>query len=252
MDRRRNCGPANAQGLRFDTADENEIKEPAAKKPLDEQLFIKSGISKTCNGSSYIECDGTIVSASVYGPRPNFNKGFNPQATLRVTLELKNFLSLDSLKIRKESQKSEMTNDQLTSTIQSFVTTNCLDLILMDKYPKSAIDIFIDLLSLNSSHSMTFLLYVIQNAVNLALIDSGLNLRSMPSCGYLNESNNEIIVNCCHGFKYDSNEEDEGEEIIGTYSDLSDYDIDIEKLLTKCITKSKELRFEFNKFFLSQ
>lgn len=231
IDRRRNLGPSNAQRLKFDIQD---VDERTPSLPY----FIRTGTVKDANGSSYIENDVGIVQSSVFGPRPNFTKSFNTQASLRITLKLANFVTLDIL-------DKSLTEKQLTSIVQSFVTSNCANLLLLDNYPKSSIEVFVDLISLSGS-SLVSLLASVQNSVNVALMDSGLNLKAVPACGYLNQDDGELLVNCCHGDNYDAN----GEEILGLYSTFNDYD-NFDSKLDECIEDAKKLRVELNNFFLN-
>lgn len=255
IDRRRNLGPANAQSLNFDTedivqddssnVDTNVINETP-------KIFIKSGTVHSANGSSYIESDGTIISAMVYGPRPKFNKGFNAQASVRVTLNTKNFVNLEEIKTGTEDSVSDLSERQIISTIQSTLTDSCLKLVLLKNYPKSAIEIFVDILMLNESHSLTLLLSIIQNATNIALLNSGLNLRSVPACGYIYDEGNELSINCCHGFYYDTDNDEQGEEILCLYSGSIKNPICFGKSVQKCMLQAKEVRQEMNRFLLSQ
>ncbi len=255
IDRRRNLGPANAQSLRFHSEDKVKDKSVHAESTVIKEtpkLFIKTGTVCSANGSSYIESDGTIITAMVYGPRPNFNKGFNAQSSVRVTLNTKNFVSLDEIKTGTEDSVSDMSERQVTSTIQSLLTDSCLKLILLKNYPKSALEIFVDILMLNETHSFTLLLSIIQNATNIALLDSGLNLRSVPACGYLYDEGNELSINCCHGLYYDSDDDDQGEEILGLYTGSVKKPVLLGQSINKCILQAKKIRQEVNKFLLSQ
>ncbi|KAG7916810.1 hypothetical protein KL905_004540 [Ogataea polymorpha] len=232
VDRRRNLGPANVKPLVF-----AQSKPPA--QHTDSKIFLETGLIQNCSGSSYLENDKTIIITSIYGPHPNFTRSFNDQASLKVSVELSKFLPLDNLKDNRKNITPD--KERVVASLESFMLSNFQSLILLQKYPKSSIEIFVQVVALNPAHSLVYTLKNIINGVSVALVDSGLNIRSVASCGYSGAAEHEMAVNFSGQ-----------DEILGIWSDFTVFDESFERAIDTCEKDSLQLRKEINGYLLQK
>ncbi|AET40586.1 exosome non-catalytic core subunit MTR3 Ecym_6203 [Eremothecium cymbalariae DBVPG len=212
QDRRRILGPQNAKPITFSsvrsetdagssTEDDNAR---LVEKDGQGSMFIKSGLVSNANGSSYLELNGnshySLLVTSVYGPRP-IRGSFTSQATVSV-------------------QFKEVTLERWSSgevmEICNFLTNVFNAVIRLERYPKSGIDIFLNLIQHSDSKkseediSLVSILPYCINGITLALVDAGIEVVDMVSAGRYNRNviafgkNGEEIV----GYWQDDNEED--------------------------------------------
>ncbi|GME84753.1 unnamed protein product [Ambrosiozyma monospora] len=115
IDRRRNLGPADAQPLVFaaSTKKQTQSKDSKTTKedPTSKKVFIETGNIKTSNGSAYLEHDKTIIMCSIYGPRPNFTRSFNDQATMKIGVSFANFIPVENLSIKSTNSINNILNN---------------------------------------------------------------------------------------------------------------------------------------------
>lgn len=234
VDRRRRLPPSSAFPLVFQTEQQSSEEETTPKESPN--LAINLSHIPTAIGSCYIQNSQNIISVSVYGPRPSFTKEFNSQANLNISIHSNPFINLDNV-INK-------------STISSTTLTAFSNLILLDRYPKSNIDIFINIISIDSNISEINLLALIHNTVNLAVIDSGIAIKNTPACGVFNSNGSKILVNSIHSNDYsnDSIDNTQNEEILLLYCPT--LDADFSSSLNSALIDAKNLRSEFSKFLL--
>lgn len=250
VDRKRRLGPANAIPLCF----------PAEKKAVEEtnteqdKLFLQLSNVPTAAGSSFIQSGNNILLASVYGPRPSFKRTFNTKAVLKVTFHSSPFLSTrQSMQYGNMNKTIDNTTEPeyqiIDSVINSTLETACANLILLDQYPKSTIDIFVNLI--NTDHKTKFidLLPLIHNAVNLALVDSGIALKNFPTAV---TTKNNVFVNAIHSNVYNSdNDKDlENEELLAFYIPHLEIenDTEIQENIKSAIIEARSLRSELSHF----
>lgn len=268
IDRRRRLGPSTAIPLKFPSVDETpDSKQDSTNNESQERLFIKLSNIPTATGSSYIQSGNNILLASVYGPRPSFKRTFNNKAVLKITFQSSPFLSTSNSEYNNNNSNNNNNNNKtndinidpeyniVNSVILSTLETACSNLILLDQYPKSTIDIFINLINTDSSTKFIELLSLIHNAVNLALIDSGMSIKNFPS----SVVNNGIFINSIHSDTYTDkeNEDLENEELLTFYipkssnTDNNLFDVNFQNSLSDTIKKSRELRAELSQFCFS-
>lgn len=241
IDRRRRLGPPNVVPLTFPTPEVNEV-EPSQK----ENLFIKLSNIPTSTGSSFIQSGNNIVLSSVYGPRPSFKRTFNSKAVVKITFYASPFLS--TINNVNETTEADPEYQVIESTVLSTLETACANMILLERYPKSTVDIFVNLI--NTDHRTKFidLLSLIHNSVNMALIDSGIALKNFPTACVFE---NSIFINSIHSNVYNEDVETdlENEEILALYIPHSS-NANLNKSLNSAIRKLRELRAELNQFCL--
>lgn len=255
IDRRRRIGPPNAVPLYF-PAQPSKVVEKSSK---DEKLFIQVNNIPTATGSSFIQSGNNILLASVYGPRPSFKRTFNDKAVLKVTFHSSPFLTTrnDPYNNNFNARKSETEVDPdfqiIDSVVLSTLETACANLIVLDQYPKSNIEIFVNLINTDNKTTFIQLLPLIHNSVNLALVDSGIALKNFPTACVTKDN---VFINSIHSNVYSSDfEKDlENEELLALY--VPKLNIDNETHLKDCfkeaIKDTRELRAELSQFFFQK
>ncbi|VVC32325.1 Hypothetical protein CINCED_3A010613 [Cinara cedri] len=141
------------QGLRTDGRRSDELR----------RIRCKMGVFNQPDGSAYLEQGNTKVVAAVYGPheiRTNRSKASNENAVINCQYSMATF-SRSERKRRPRDNKSA----ELTLHLKQAMTTA----IKTDLYPKSQIDIFVQVLQSDGGNYS-----VCVNAATLALIDAGI------------------------------------------------------------------------------
>lgn len=236
IDRRRRLGPANAIPLEFSPIIKTEESKTTALEKK-EKLFVEISNIPTATGSSFIQSSSTLLLASVYGPRPSFKRTFNPNAVVKINFHKSPYLS-------KTSE-----NKIIESVIISTLETSILNLINLQQYPKSTIDIFVNLINIDENITFIELLKLIHNSVNLAIIDSGISIKNFPTAGI----SDNVFVNCIHSSTYDSDKFKDlaNENLLAFYIPKIEEDFDNEKIqlyLDNAIGDAKSLRNELQQF----
>lgn len=229
QDRRRILPPANARPLVFSSSSKSteEQTENVQLEDIQSQVsktFIKTGLIGNANGSAFLEYDGNIISVSVYGPRP-VRGTFTEKTTLDVHLD-DNTKEISSL---------------LNKKICGFIENNFTTVINLNKYPKSGISIFVNILNIsNLKESGLLILSLISNATTLALIDSGIEIIDIVSSAYDEESNTVISFI-------------KKEEIVGLLSDSNktfSNSSDFRKIINKLNIDSKVVKSSIIQFLI--
>jgi exosome complex component MTR3 len=255
VDRRRRTGPANAIPLYFPSTQSLPHEKPAQTSSSKDKLFIELSNIPTATGSSFIQSGSNILLASVYGPRPSFKKTFNTKATVKITFHSSPFIStrqaMKSYNSSKVSEKAFVDPEYkiIDSVVLSTLETACANLILLENYPKSNIEIFINLINTDNKTKFIDLLPLIHNAVNLALVDSGMAIRNFPTAAV---SQDKVFVNSIHSSTYTQDEEADlqNEELLAFYipkTELSNQ-LQLEKSLNESISTARSLRAELSQF----
>ena len=134
-------------------------------------IKIEAGVLKRADGSSYVEMGGSHAIAAVYGPREMHPKHkMNPaQAVLRTRYEMAPFSVGDRKRPgpdRRSTEISKVTRQALEPVVQ------------LDQYPKTAIDVFIEILQADAGTRVTGV-----TAAAVALADAGIAMTDLvASC----------------------------------------------------------------------
>ncbi|GEQ69001.1 hypothetical protein JCM33374_g2671 [Metschnikowia sp. JCM 33374] len=196
-DRRRILGPADA--VRPVAATPAPVaksdKEPGSVR----KFFVKTGLSKNANGSAYLEVGDTIIEVSVFGPRP-IKGSFINRATFSVETKFLPYVTQPNEVLfnggsAQGNGRSGLTN--IEQKMSTYVETAFLPALLLEKYPKSTIDVFVNVLSFNSTTcSMLNLISWVVNCTSLAMVDSGIEIRDLVTAGHVNlrSSTNTAVV----------------------------------------------------------
>lgn len=266
-DRRRILGPADAKAPTLgQSSGELPAKRHFPQKDGVRSFFIKTGLTSNANGLAFLEIDDTIIEVSVFGPRP-IKGSFIDRASFSVESKFLPYITQPNEVLFNGGSSQSLGRNSLTAIeqrISSYVETAFLPAILLEKYPKSTIDIFINVISFNSNTST--LLNLITWAVNctsLALVDSGIELRDLVTCGHVKyadgeakpdpqlsaESETATGTECCASFLTMKNNEVvalwvEGNDDTEVSEDL------LLKLIAGCQTMSQTVRENINGYLL--
>lgn len=185
-DRRRILGPLSAATPTRQSVVTTEQSGTADGSHI--KFFIKSGLLKNASGLAYLEIDDTIVEISVYGPRPI--KGlYMERASLSVECHFLPYITQPNEVIFNGSTNRSNGRTGLTSIehrICSVVETALLSTIPLEKYPKSTIDVFINVLSFNSNtRSILNLIAWTVTCSSLAMVDAGIEMRDLVTGGHV-------------------------------------------------------------------
>lgn len=176
-DRRRITAPGNTYFPRVGAENKTSTK-PRDSNNTPASFYLTSNIVLNANGSSYLEVDKFIIQAQVFGPRPIKGSYMDRGC---VSVECK-FLSL----IRQNGSDSKSMSG-LEHRIASFVETCLVLSILLDKYPKSTIDVFINVLAadddgIDESKIQRLTAWIV-NCTSVAIVDSGIEVKDIVTCG---------------------------------------------------------------------
>ncbi len=146
-------------GLRHDGRRPDELRP----------IKMEVGVLSNADGSAYVEFGGTKVLAAVYGPREVHPRhlALPDRALLRCRYHMAPFSTMDRKSpapSRREIELSKVIREALES------------LIFVDLYPRTSIDIFIEVLQADGGTRTTGL-----TAASLALADAGIPMRDLAA-----------------------------------------------------------------------
>mmetsp|Transcript_6141 Transcript_6141/g.7541 ORF Transcript_6141/g.7541 Transcript_6141/m.7541 type:complete len:286 (+) Transcript_6141:12-869(+) len=276
-DRRRLLGPVNAKlpnvGISSDSSTKHTIVD---KKRNDEvrKMFLKSGLVTNANGSAYLEVGDTIIEVSVFGPRP-IRGSFIDRASFSVECKFLPYVTQPN-EITFNGKATNFNNNgrpsltNIEQKISSYLETSLLPCILLEKYPKSTIDIFVSVISTNSNpnsnSSLLNLINWITNCSSLALVDSGIELKDIVTSGQvkLNQKSNELTFDPIYSSDNIDNEDSidclvsfmnlRNDEIVGFWVEGKQEELNetiVTKLIEGCNEMSKQIRSNINGYLLS-
>ncbi len=147
-------------------------KRPDGRK-LDEmrEMEAKSGIIERADGSGYFRLGNTIAIAAVYGPRELHPKHLTDplKAYVKCRYNMAPFSTEERIRpgpSRRSKEISKVIKEALSS------------IIFLKEYPKTGIEIYIEILQANASTRCVGL-----NAAAIALADAGIPMKDiMSSC----------------------------------------------------------------------
>jgi exosome complex component MTR3 len=140
--------------------------------PTDEKVYISKGLINQANGSAYIELSSTKVTCAIYGPRETSSS--SDESYSKCLLETSIKFSPFSRQKRIDPLLVQYDNDEDCEEAElcSRLEEALLPCILLHKYPKSQIDIIIDIIEDDGQH----LLSAIILSATVALIDACIEL----------------------------------------------------------------------------
>ncbi|CAF0825431.1 unnamed protein product [Adineta ricciae] len=138
----------------------------------DEKVYISKSLIDRANGSSYIELASTKVTCAIYGPRETSSSSDESysKCLLETSIKFSPFgrqKRIDPLLVQYDND-DDCEEAELCSRLEEAL----LPCILLHKYPKSQIDIIIDVIEDDGQH----LLSAIILSATVALIDACIEL----------------------------------------------------------------------------
>jgi len=173
---------------------EKEFSRPDGRSPTDmRKIKAKVGIIPNADGSALFSFGDTIAIAAVYGPRkmhPQHQQ--NPEkGTLRCDYKMISFSVEDRIRPGPNRRSSEI----------SKVTDWALEpVLLLDRYPNSVIDVYINIIQANASTRCAGI-----NAAALALAHAGIPMKNLVSSVSIGKLDKNLVVDV-------SKEEEDWEE----------------------------------------
>ncbi|KAI8994371.1 ribosomal protein S5 domain 2-type protein [Gaertneriomyces semiglobifer] len=182
MDRRRIQGPEKSVVPLFEAG-----SQPAATFNPDKRkdgrtaerirpVFMKTGIITQANGSAYIEAGNMKVACGVYGPRQLAKPKMAAQGVINCDFKFAPFSGGRRRGYQKDNQEKEYS---------LFLEQALTPAVRLDRLPKSAVDIFVQVLENDGS---TACLAAAITCASLALADAGIEMVDVVaacSAGYL-------------------------------------------------------------------
>jgi len=165
--------------------DENGLRIDGRKWDELRPIKIEVGLLANADGSAYIEQGKSKILAAVYGPREAHPKhlALPDRAAIRCRYHMAPF-STEERKSpapsRREIELSKVIREALEPTIFS------------EYYPKSVIDIFIEVLQSDGGTRCTGI-----TAASLALADAGLPLRDLVAACAVGKVEGQIVLDLC-------------------------------------------------------
>ncbi|KAL1579571.1 hypothetical protein MGQ_05572 [Candida albicans P76067] len=248
-------------------------------------FFLKHSIIDNANGSAYLEINNTIIEVSIFGPRP-IRGSFIDRASVSVDCKFLPHIIQPMASIFNDTTTSggggiSSSNrgyrtgmNNIEHKLSSYLETCVLSSLILEKYPKSTIDIQISIISIDKeiggSHSLLWLLQWITCCCSLALVDSGIEMKDIISSGQVRlTKSGEIII----GGNNDKTEAEDGidglvsfmnlknDEIVGIWfegegDDNNNEDSllnesNMEKLIIECNKMSKIIRANLNSYLIN-
>ena len=147
----------NPDGTRLDGRSKTDIRETS----------IEAGVSSRADGSALIKMGNNIILAVVHGPRELHPKHLvNPnKAVIRCTYRMATF-SVGDRKRPAPSRREREISKVMTESLESVVLTHL--------YPRSAIDVFVQVLQADGGTRCAAL-----SAASVAVADAGIPMRDL-------------------------------------------------------------------------
>lgn len=124
------------------------------------------------NGSAYLETSGTKLTCAVYGPR-DYIKRHEFRSSGKLTCHM-------SFAPFSKPRRFTDIRDSLSSEYSNFIAESLVSAVCLDAYPKSQIDVYINVLEDNGntlSHAIT--------AASVALADAGIEMLDLVTSSSL-------------------------------------------------------------------
>ena len=127
---------------------------------------MTAGVSSRADGSAYVESERSKVVAAVYGPRPAKRAEYTERAEIRCDVKLASFARAQARKAPGQTDEEKAWSSSLEQTLEAVV--------LLEKYPKSLIDVFVLVLEADGSVLASAI-----NAASVALAQGGIEMRDV-------------------------------------------------------------------------
>lgn len=251
-------------------------------------FFLKHSIIDNANGSAYLEINNTIIEVSIFGPRP-IRGSFIDRASVSVDCKFLPHIIQPMASIFNDTTTSGGGGGGISSSnrgyrtgmnniehkLSSYLETCVLSSLILEKYPKSTIDIQISIISIDKEigggHLLLWLLQWITCCCSLALVDSGIEMKDIISSGQVRLTKlGEIII----GGNSDKTLTEDGIDGLVSFMNLKNDEIvgiwfegegegddnnedsllnesNMEKLIIECNKMSKIIRANLNSYLIN-
>lgn len=145
-------------------------------------LKIKAGLIESADGSAYVELGETRILAAVYGPREVLPKHLaDPdKAYLDCVYDMMSFATAERNRpgpSRRSVEISKVVKDALAPAI------------FLEKYPKTKIDIYIEVVNANAGTRTAAI-----TAAAVALADAGIEMKDLVASVALGKADGQLIL----------------------------------------------------------
>jgi len=159
-------------GKRLDGRGPNELRP----------IKFKAGVLKRADGSCYLEFGGNKVMAAVYGPREVHPRHL--QNASRAIVRYRYNMAAFSVEERKRPGP-----DRRSIEISKVSREAVESVILQELYPRSAIDIFVEILQADAGTRVAGI-----NAASVALADAGIPMKCLVSACAVGKIDDTIVL----------------------------------------------------------
>lgn len=162
--------------------DENGLRLDGRRPDQIRDVKIEVGVLNRADGSCYLEFGKNKVMAAVYGPREVHPR--HQQKSTRAIVRYKYNMASFSVEDRKRPGPDRR------STEVSKVSREALeDMVFTEYFPKSAIDIFVEVLQADAGTRTAAL-----NAASIALADAGIPMRGLVSACAVGKVDDTLVL----------------------------------------------------------
>ncbi|EGW34367.1 uncharacterized protein SPAPADRAFT_134338 [Spathaspora passalidarum NRRL Y-27907] len=267
-DRRRILGPAN-------TVTPNIPNSTGSRKPSATNtqsippFFLKHSIIENANGSAYLEIGNTLIEVSIFGPRP-IRGSFVDHASVSVECKFHPYITpqpqASTFNSAKQTGRTGLTD--VEHRISNYLEGCILPCLLLEKYPKSSIDVHVSIIStdrddLKNNANLLWLMNWIVCCTSVAFVDSGIEMRDVITGGQVRLCGDKVIIHP----DLEDDETDEpsvdgllnfmnlkNDEIVGIWIEGNETDLSTEKmnqLVEECKKMSKIIRANINSYLIN-
>lgn len=146
------------------------------------KIKIEAGVLHRAEGSCYLEWGGNKVIAAVYGPREAIPR--HTQNPLRAIVKAKYNMAAFSVEDRKRPGP-----DRRSREISKVISEALLNVILVEKFPRTSIDVNIEVLDAEAGTRCAGL-----TAAAVALVDAGIPMKDIPVACAAGKIDNQVVL----------------------------------------------------------
>lgn len=145
-------------------------------------ITVEAGPLGRANGSAIFRFGDTWALVGVYGPREMHPKGL--QNPTKATLRTKYFMAPFST-----WERSKPGNSRRSTEISKVLKEALLSVLLLEEYPKTAIDVYMEILQADASTRIAAV-----NAASIALAEAGIPMKNMISSVSVGKVDGQIVL----------------------------------------------------------
>jgi exosome complex component RRP41 len=146
------------------------------------KIKIEAGVLHRAEGSCYLEWGGNKVIAAVYGPREAIPR--HTQNPLRAIVNARYNMAAFSVDDRKRPGP-----DRRSREISKVISEALENVILLEKFPRAAIDVNIEVLDAEAGTRCAGL-----TAAGVALVDAGIPMKDIPVACAAGKIDDQVVI----------------------------------------------------------